>query len=97
MAYEIFLSPEAEEDFKKLEARKRAVIRDAIQKHLRYEPVKQSKSRIKRLRGLRRPQYRLRADEIRIYYDIYEGRVEVLAIIEKSQAALWLKNIGEAE
>ena len=33
---------------------------DAIQRHLRHEPTKQSKSRIKRLRGLARPQFRLR-------------------------------------
>jgi len=97
MTYEIILSPEAEEDFKKLKAFRRTVVRDAIQKHLRYEPIRQSKSRIKRFRGTRHPQYRLRLDEIRVYYDVVDDRVEVLAIIEKSQAALWLKNIGEAK
>ncbi len=32
--------------------------------------MKQSKHRIKRLRGLRQPQYRLRVAEIRLYCDI---------------------------
>jgi len=36
--------------------------------------------------GLSRPQYRLRVDEARVYYDVSENRVEVLAIIMKSDA-----------
>ena len=32
--------------------------RDALETHLRHEPMKTSRSRIKRLRGLARPQYR---------------------------------------
>ncbi len=49
--------------------------------------MKTSKSRIKRLRGLRRPQYRLRVDEIRVSYDVAGNTVEILAIVPKSQAA----------
>ena len=49
-----------------------------------------SKSRIKRLRGLDRPQYRLRVDEVRVFYDVTETTVEVLAIVPKAQAAAWL-------
>ena len=41
--------------------------------------TKRSKSRIKRLRGLRHPQYRLRIDEIRVFYDVEGDRVEILA------------------
>ena len=40
-----------------------------------------SKSRIKRLRGLKQPQYRLRVGDIRVFYDIFGQRVEVLAIV----------------
>ena len=97
MKYEIILSPEAVADFKVLKANVRAAVRDAIEKHLRFEPTKESKSRIKKLRRIRHPQYRLRVDEIRVFYDIHEDRVEVLAIVDKSQAATWLKNIGEAK
>ncbi len=53
-----------------------------------------SKSRIKRLRGLSRPQYRLRTEDIRVFYDVNEGTVEVLAIISKDKAEEWLERCG---
>jgi mRNA-degrading endonuclease RelE of RelBE toxin-antitoxin system len=53
-----------------------------------------SKSRIKRLRGLIRPQYRLRIDNLRVFYDVTEQEVEVLAIIPKEQAQAWLAEEG---
>lgn len=62
--------------------------------HLRHEPRKVSKSRIKRLRGLERPQYRLRVGEIRVFYDVSEKVVEVLAIVSKQQAQDWLAKEG---
>ena len=52
--------------------------------------MKTSKSRIKRLRGLARPQYRLRVDEVRVFYDVSGSNVEVLAIVPKSEAESWL-------
>lgn len=95
MRYEIIFSPEAADDFKKLSARERATIKDAIEHHLRYEPGKVSRSRIKRLREMELPQYRLRVGEIRVFYDIQKETVEVLAVIPKSRAAEWLKDVGE--
>jgi len=86
MRYEIILSPEAMDDLGDLKANMRAVVRDAIEEHLRHEPGKTSKSRIKRLRGLSRPQYRLRVGGMRIFYDVTEKRVEVLAIVPKDEA-----------
>lgn len=62
--------------------------------HLRHEPTKASRSRIKRLRGLSRPQYRLRVDEMRVFYDVKQGCVEILAIVMKSEAAAWLAREG---
>jgi mRNA interferase RelE/StbE len=53
------------------------------------------RSRIKRLRGLTRPQCRLRVDEIRVFYDISGDVVEILAIVPKQQAAAWLASAGE--
>ncbi len=95
MKYEILFAPEAVQDFKRLSARDRSAVKEAIQKHLRDEPEKISRSRIKRLQGIRRPQYRLRVEEIRVFYDVVEGKVEVLAIIPKSRAAEWLEEMGE--
>jgi mRNA interferase RelE/StbE len=68
-----------------------------IRRHLTYEPTKVSKSRIKRLRGLSQPQYRLRLDEIRVFYDVTETQVKILAIVTKAEAQAWLDEEGERE
>jgi len=64
---------------------------------LRHESKKVSRSRIKRLRGIRKPQYRLRVGEVRIFYDVTETTVEVLAIVTKSEADSWLAQFGKPE
>lgn len=79
-----------------MKANIRAAVRDTIEKHLRHEPMKTSKSRIKRLRGLSRPQYRLRAENLRIFYDVTGKTVEILAIIAKDEAERWLEKVGES-
>ncbi len=58
MRYEIVLTPEAVENLRKLSAHDVATIRDAMELHLRFEPTKESKSRIKRLQ-IAPAQYRL--------------------------------------
>ncbi len=95
MRYAIILSPEAVEDLGYLKANVRASVRDAIETHLRHTPTRVSKSRIKRLRGLKRPQYRLRVDDVRVYYDVTETDVEIVAIISKSDSADLLARGGE--
>ena len=70
MAYRIVLTENAWEDFDALDARTRATVREAMRVHLTHEPTKQSKSRIKRLRHLRHPQFRLRVEDIRVFYDV---------------------------
>jgi mRNA interferase RelE/StbE len=95
MKYQIILAPEAVQDLKSLDANDRAKVKDLIEKHLRHTPTKISKSRIKKLRGLRHPQYRLRIDEIRVFYDIEERTVQILAMIPKSRAVQWLEEVGE--
>src|SRR6185312_4448233 len=71
--------------------------RSGIETHLRHEPTKLSRSRIKRLRGIARPQYRLRIDDVRIFYDVRGDTVEILAIVRKSEAEKWLLGHGKAE
>jgi hypothetical protein len=34
-------------------------------------------------------------DDVRVFYDVQEGRVEILAIVMKSDAASWLETMGE--
>ena len=90
MPFEIVLAPQAIQGLKAFRADFQSSVRDAIELHLRPEPTKLSKTRIKRLRGLDRPQYRLRMNEVRVFYDVTETAVEVLAIIPKEQAEAWL-------
>ena len=98
MRYEIVLAPEAVEDLRSLKANVRAEVQDTVERHLRHRPAKISKSRIKRLRGLSRPQYRLRiGDNVRVFYDVSEDTVEVLAIVPKSEANQWLERYGESD
>ncbi len=95
MPYEIILAPEAVEDLQHLKANVRSSVRAALAAHLRHQPTQVSKSRIKRLRGLQHPQYRLRVDDIRVFYDVQDQVVDVLAIVDKTEAAVWLAQFGE--
>jgi mRNA interferase RelE/StbE len=94
MRFAIVLAPQAVEDLKRLKTNVRATLLAALETHLRHEPGKTSRSRIKRLRGLRRPQYRLRVGDIRVFYDISGSTVEVLAIVAKPEAESWLTQFG---
>ena len=94
MRYEVVLAPEAARSYRSLTAYRRAEVRDALERHLRYEPTRVSKSRIKRLRGLSQPQYRLRVGEVRVFYDVTHEAVEILAIVTKTEAAGWLAEHG---
>jgi mRNA-degrading endonuclease RelE of RelBE toxin-antitoxin system len=96
MTFEIILAPEAVQSLRKLPAHIRAQVRDAIEVHLRHDPTKGSKSRIKRLRGLSQPQFRLRVGDIRVFYDVTKAAVEVLAIVEKGEAQAWLDEEGRS-
>ena len=96
MRYELILAPEAVRDVQRLKAHLRSAVRDEMEQHLRHAPTHVSKSRIKRLQGVSRPQFRLRVGEIRVFYDVKESIVEVLAVIPKSDAAAWLKREGSA-
>jgi mRNA-degrading endonuclease RelE of RelBE toxin-antitoxin system len=92
------LAPQAVEDMNNLKANVRAAVHDAIEQHLRHQPTKMSKSRIKRLRGFSQPQYRLRVgDDIRVFYDVIEEVVQVLAIVPKTEAGAWLAEHGESD
>jgi mRNA-degrading endonuclease RelE of RelBE toxin-antitoxin system len=94
MPYEIELTEESKQDILALRPFERRKVLDALERHLRYEPMKESQSRIKRLRELMRPQYRLRVDDIRVFYDVVGEVVEIIAVIAKSQTAQWLSREG---
>jgi len=95
MAFEIIFAPEAISDLERLRANLRAEVRDAIERYLRIRPTKASKARIKRLRGVSRPQFRLRVRDIRVFYDVVNTTVHVLAIVSKELAEDWLREAGK--
>ena len=97
MRFEIILTPEATEDLKRLRAHERSVVKDTIAQTLRFLPTKTSRSRIKRLRGLSKPQYRLREGCIRVFYDVVDDEVVILAVVHKDEADDWLAQFGEEE
>jgi mRNA interferase RelE/StbE len=94
MTYRVTFAPEARADYLALGAHTRAEVRDAVNRHLVHEPMKVSRSRIKRLRGTLKPQYRLRVGDVRVFYDIHGNEVEVLAVVRKPDAESWLRNKG---
>lgn len=94
MRFEILLAPEAVEDLRRLKTSERTAVTEALETHLRHEPAKTSRSRIKRLRGITRPQYGLRVEEVRVFYDVSGSTVEVLAIVPKPEAESWLARLG---
>ena len=95
MKYAVILAPEAVDDLRRLKANIRATVRTALLQYLQHQPERTSRSRIKRLRGLSRPQYRLRVGDVRVFYDVIGNRVEILGIVDKEDAEAWLQRIGE--
>jgi mRNA-degrading endonuclease RelE of RelBE toxin-antitoxin system len=72
----------------------RGQVRDAIERHLCHEPERTSKSRIERLRSLSQSKYRLRVGEVRVYCEVTENTVGILAIVTKAEAQAWLGEHG---
>src|SRR5258706_3096909 len=66
----------------------------ALEPFLRHQTTRTSKSRIKRLRELIHSQYQRRVGDLRVFYDVTETTVDVLAIIAKADADAWLVRVG---
>jgi mRNA interferase RelE/StbE len=95
MSCRVIVSPKALEDFERLSAYDRARIRGLVRVTLKSKPAKGSKGQIKRLCGVRKPQYRLRTGDLRVFYDVLNDTVLVLAMVNKSNAMDWLGGKGE--
>ncbi len=92
--HEIVLTDTARGHFAAMDARTRASVKKGILDHLAHEPTKVSRSRIKRLRAMEHPEYRLRLDPCRVFYDVVGQTVVVLAIVPKDETAAWLDAHG---
>lgn len=94
-AYTIMLKRRAVADLDALQKYDATQIADAMERHLRHNPTKESKSRIKRLRGISNPDYRLRVGDYRVFYMVDElaRRVDVLRVMHKDQTLRYYKEL----
>ena len=84
-AYAIEHAPEAADDMRGLRAFDRAAVVNGVETFLRFEPTRESRSRIKRMVQPFWTQYRLRSDDFWVYYDVDDARrtVSVLRVLFK--------------
>jgi addiction module RelE/StbE family toxin len=94
-AYEIVLKRSAVADLDGLRKYDATQIANAMEKHLEHEPAKESKSRIRRLRGISHPDYRLRVGDYRAFYNVDDDarRVEVLRVMHKDQTQSYYEEL----
>ncbi|MBI3391663.1 MAG: type II toxin-antitoxin system RelE/ParE family toxin [Nitrospirae bacterium] len=69
----------------------RQSILDEISARLSTNPVRESKTRIKRMTGFIPPLYRLRVGDYRVYYRVHAPTVAILAVLQKKDSDRWLK------
>ena len=93
MALEIEVTEQAESDLDGIRPFYRKQIINAMESHLRHAPEVTSRSRIKRLRSVDSPGYRLRVGEFRVFYDVdrVDQRVIVLRVLSKEEALRYLE------
>ena len=89
MRYEVILKPAAVKDLDKLRRYDAAKVLEAIERHLVGEPHKESKSRIRRLRGKHPADYRLRVNDFRIFYAVEKKVVYILRVMHKRETTAY--------
>jgi mRNA interferase RelE/StbE len=93
--YTIALKASAVADLDALRQYDAAQMANAMERHLQHDPTKERKSRIKRLRGISNPDYRLRVGDYRIFYVVDEDahRVDVLRVMHQHETVLYYKEL----
>ena len=91
LRFAIEVSPHVEREISKLPHAIARLILDEIRARLSTDPIREIKTRIKRLTGFLPPLYRLRVGDYRIYYRIAPPRVVILGIFHKKDSDRWLK------
>lgn len=97
IGFEIHLKPSAIKDMDKLRKYDAAMVANGMENHLSRNPTKESKSRIKRLRGISDPDYRLRIGDYRVFYNVdrTELRVDVLRVLSKDQTQKYYEEVAK--
>jgi len=93
--YDIYLKPSAVKDMDKIRKHDATAIANAMETHLASAPTRESKSRIKRLKGIEDPDYRLRVGDYRVFYDVSESdaAVDVLRVMHKDETATYYEEL----
>jgi mRNA-degrading endonuclease RelE of RelBE toxin-antitoxin system len=96
VGFEIEVTRQAEHDLDAIRPYYRQQIFDGLETHLRHTPTQESRARIKRLRLLDSPAYRLRLGDYRVFYDVDEvlSTVTILRVLSKEASLAYL---AEAE
>ena len=94
MKHAVKLDPAALADLRTLRAYDPRAVIDMIECVLTTTPTQVSKSRIKRLRGLDSPQYRLRVGDVRVMYDVIGSDGYVLRVLSKAAVGEYLREMG---
>ncbi|MGH9840207.1 MAG: hypothetical protein ACREEM_15605 [Blastocatellia bacterium] len=47
------------------------------------------------MKDIKHPEYRLRVDEMRVFYDVNDSDVVIVAIMTKEKTNQWLEEHGE--
>jgi mRNA interferase RelE/StbE len=94
LVYSIEFDPQAVDDLKRMRAFDRATVLETVERMLSANPTLVSRSRIKRLRGLDSPQYRLRVGDCRVFYDVDAHVVYVLRVLAKDVVDDYLREMG---
>ena len=96
----IVLAPAALTALKSLSRAVRLSLLEAMRKHLargssrattnrgRADTIPQAE--IARLRGVSRPQYRMRISDIGVFYDVTKTQIQVVAIVPRAKAQAWV-------
>ena len=84
MGRKVLLSPDAVRQFWKLKAKERALLRQAMRKHLAEEDATETKrNRFRLRRASSQADYELRVEHLRVFYRIVEDEVLVALLGHK--------------
>ncbi len=95
IGFEIYLKPSAVKDMDRLRKYDAVMVADGVEIYLSHNPTKESKSRIKRLRGISNPDYRLRLGDFRVFYNVdnVKHTINVLRILHKDQTLRYYEEV----
>lgn len=92
--YFIHLKLDAVADLDRMRKYDATMILDGMETYLRSEPRKESRSRVKKLRGNPPADYRLRIRDWRIFYRVIGKTIDVLRIFHKDDTHAYYEKEG---